>query len=211
MKNLRVLVRERLLREAAVSASRAAAQGYALVRDETGTKYCLIDPDYLDSEIALISEDDPQVLTRVPKLAHALAMTTVIVGYLWLTGTSDPSVMQVDVVAAKSGYGPLMYDIAMSHRFITSAVNGDTSPDAEGVWKRYYKRDDVAHVEFPQKRAVKPWLAQAYRLQTPVDVGSLTDNYDLIQNQLAHVVVPHVLTRAVLMAGSSWAMGEING
>lgn len=121
----------RALLEAAVASS-AAAKSLALFR-KSGSGgnviYVLYDPSTL--EASLQDSGDP---------------TNVIFGYLdvkphkadcWGAG-------EVKFAAAQKGYGPLMYELAMSDfpngimpdRFSTSAA-------ARNVWKRYAQRPDV--------------------------------------------------------------------
>lgn len=59
--------------------------------------------------------------------------------------------------AAKSGYGPLVYEIALSSDEVTKKNNGlipdsgSVSRDAQAVWNKFYQRGDVEVVDLTNK------------------------------------------------------------
>ena len=64
-------------------------------------------------------------------------------------------VWEVANVEAESGYGPLLYDIAMEMVYLLDdgGLMPDrtmVSPDARGVWRRYYDRSDIGKGALPE-------------------------------------------------------------
>ena len=64
-------------------------------------------------------------------------------------------VWEVANVEAESGYGPLLYDIAMEMVYLLDdgGLMPDrtmVSPDARGVWRRYYDRSDIGKGALPK-------------------------------------------------------------
>jgi hypothetical protein len=85
------------------------------------------------------------------------------------------SVRFVTGVAAESGFGPLLYEIAMRSVWL-APDRGHVSDDASNVWLRFSQRDDVHHVELPLEHSAHDddyWLDRAYRLKNKIDVTAL--------------------------------------
>lgn len=133
MEPLRRAVRHIL--EAAVASKQAAGQGLALYRKGTGVSvvYVLYDPAKLSEQIPLWQDAGGDV-------------SQVIYGYLdvkphkgdcWNAG-------EIKFSAAQKGYGPLMYELAMSD-FENGLMpdRNSTSAAARKVWQVYNQRSDV--------------------------------------------------------------------
>lgn len=146
MKALRQAIRQIIL-EAAVASTQAAGQGLALYRKGTGVSvgYVLYNPAALATELPAYGEGGGDI-------------TKVIYGYLdvkphkgdcWNAG-------EIKFSAAQKGYGPLMYELAMS-----DFENGlfpdrlSTSDAARNVWKKYAQRSDVAKKPFDDAKNPK--------------------------------------------------------
>ena len=73
--------------------------------------------------------------------------TYILVGQLWRGYDATCDAFFVQQVAAKKGYGPLMYDLAMEASYpkgLTADLKSGTSDSARGVWEYYRtKRPDV--------------------------------------------------------------------
>ena len=99
--------------------------------------------------------------------------------------------------AAEHGYGPLIYEIALSSDEVTKK-NGvllpdsiSVSRDAQGVWSKFYKREDVEVVDLEQEKGCSGYRvnrfgglsqgnfkAMGIRLKEPLDVSSLIEQHE---------------------------------
>ncbi len=145
MEPIRRIVRHIL--EAAVASKSAASQGLALYRKGTGTSvvYVLYNPAKFAEEL--------------PKYQDAGGdVSSVIYGYLDVKSHKGDcwNAGEIKFSAAQKGYGPLMYELAMS-----DFENGlfpdrlSTSDAARNVWKKYVQRGDVAKKPFDDVKAPK--------------------------------------------------------
>jgi hypothetical protein len=142
-KALRQAVRRIL--EAAVGSGQAAGQNLALLRKNNGGNvvYVLYDPSKL---AAAMDEGDPG---------------GVIYGYLDVKPHQGDAwnAAEVKYSAAEKGYGPLMYELAMSDFHALMPDRLSTSQAARAVWQKYASRadvekkpfDDVSHPKTPTK------------------------------------------------------------
>lgn len=102
-----------------------------------------------------------------------------------------------DLVEADDGWGPLLYEVAMSYAqasgtwFVPAA---DLSPDSKAVWRKFYDRPDVAREPLPPESVARlraemskpirpgsggepgtlesePFRAFRYRLRRPLDLS----------------------------------------
>lgn len=145
MDPLRRIVRHLL--EAAVASTQAASQGLALYRKGTGVSvvYVLYNPAKLAEQIPLWRDAGGD-------------LSQVVYGYLdvrphksdcWGAG-------EIKFSAAQKGYGPLMYELAMSdfEGGLMSDRNS-TSDAARKVWKTYNQRADVQKKPFDDPKNPK--------------------------------------------------------
>lgn len=132
---LEELVESILIQEKAITSGQAETEGHALfISRDGGLKFILYEP------LALLSVMDGtayQEGTDGPE--------NVIVGYIKISNKNSDEcdgVWTVSNSAAREGYGPLMYDIAMSHispQYMT-ADRDSVTPEAHDVWKFYYSK-----------------------------------------------------------------------
>ena len=145
MERIRRIVRHIL--EAAVASNQAASQGLALYRKGTGVSvvYVLYNPAKLMEEL--------------PKWQDAGGdIASVIYGYLDVRPHKGDcwNAAEIKFSAAQKGYGPLMYELAMS-----DFENGlfpdrlSTSGAARNVWKKYAQRTDVGKKPFDDAKNPK--------------------------------------------------------
>ena len=135
-----------------------------------GTSFNLVDP----------------VKTRLNKKPYILA-------HLGTQNWSSKTVY-VSSSAAHNGFGPLIYDLAMSHctkkGIGLTSDRTQTSPSAMRVWFYYYKhRTDVVKLPFDSKRFHKYGefhyeLNHEYKLKIPLDVSELILNGERLQKEL---------------------------
>ena len=142
--------------EAAVASGQAAGQNLALLRKNNGDNvvYVLYDP----SKLAVgMDEGDP---------------AGVIYGYLdvkphhgdaWNAG-------EIKYAAAEKGYGPLMYELAMSDFHALMPDRLSTSTAARAVWQKYAARSDVE--KKPLDNVADP------KTPTKADDAKLIPDYD---------------------------------
>lgn len=139
--HLRQLVRTIL--EAAFNNEHAASKGLALMikKIQNGlTEYTLYDPNILKNYLAM------NVDQVWDKAARKSIFGTIVVsrqhGKCWDGG-------EVVASAAESGYGPMMYEIAMQD--FPGGLFSDrdsVSNDAKNVWKKFDQRTDVEKLPF---------------------------------------------------------------
>jgi hypothetical protein len=70
----------------------------------------------------------------------------IALGYISFAYYSDLDVFSVGGVYSKNGYGPLLYEIAMTYIYpkgLTLSQDGGTSGDAQNVWEKFVLRNDV--------------------------------------------------------------------
>ncbi len=140
-RDLRKLVRSLL--EAAVAGKTAAGQGLALLRSNkgAGVEYVLYDPKKFY-----------ELTQGIPKdMLETIDPDEVIYGYLDVRPhkTDCWNAAEIKFAAARQGYGPLMYEMAMSDfGKIMSDHGAGSSPSARGVWQKYADRPDVKALPF---------------------------------------------------------------
>lgn len=90
--------------------------------------------------------------------------------------------------AATKGFGPLMYELAMSSLGQTWIMpdRASVSSDAAGVWNRFYDREDVAKKQLKNCKQFKnPSLNFAYTLLSPRDVSGIETRSNQLLEKVA--------------------------
>lgn len=106
--------------------------------------------------------------------------------------TYAPGLDRVGNVAAEKGYGPLIYDLALSLEKNWLCPDTRPRPMAQIVWKYYYEnRPDVdkilieditQHKNHRQLNPDSPWLWYGYKIKKPVDgIDELFENGNKIK------------------------------
>lgn len=178
------------LLEAAVSPASASEQGLALSVFDDGNKtvFTLYDVAALIKTVEELFEN--RYLTH-----DAVRMSDdAIVGMIEIFRAANPcnGANEVTGVAARKGYGPLLYDIAMSTNGPLIADRSAVTPAAAKVWDAYAWRSDVTSKELddidnpqtpdpnddcrvyddPSKSAMN----SSYDIQNKVDTNKLKQN-----------------------------------
>jgi hypothetical protein len=145
MENVRRIIRHLL--EAAVGGQQAVANELALYRKGMGEAvvYVLYDPTTLEEQIPLYQDGAGDI-------------SSVIYGYLkvWPHSGESWNAGEVGEAAAKKGYGPLMYELAMSD--FENGLMPDrtsTSAAARNIWKVFNQRTDVGKKPLDDKKNPK--------------------------------------------------------
>jgi hypothetical protein len=131
---------------AAIAPESATKQGLSLFVADTQDKKTLVLYDPKGAGKAL---ENSRTAKKITEDDYMNALESCVIGFMVL---KKPSYKQrgaytVDTSAAKGGYGPLMYDIAMSHFGKITPSRKSVSPAAEGVWNYYaFHRKDI-HME----------------------------------------------------------------
>lgn len=132
-----------LVSEAAVAPSAAASNGLALCIQgyQNSVRYTLYSPSAFQ-EFLQTNDYLPDSYDEVPNGIFAYFQTT--------GGPADScaGASEVSVSSAQKGYGPMMYDVCMSHLYPTPIMPDRTNVTgaAANVWKYYLKRNDVQKV-----------------------------------------------------------------
>lgn len=142
MNKIRTLVR--FIVESAVTGEQATSNELALVRQKEGhvIVYVLYDPRAVNQ---FIESSD------YPKMNLSPHLDNMVYGFLAVQphegGCWDAS--EIKNAAAKQGYGPLVYDLAMSDSNGIMPDRISVSKDAQNIWQFYAKkRSDVSRKKF---------------------------------------------------------------
>lgn len=201
---------QRILQEAAVSPSEAAQQGIALYTFGSGllTTYALYRArgdlfenlrDYSERGGITLSPSSIRGDIYVPVVKEAfVGAMRVVPG----SGRDDPAT--VDGVVAEHGYGPLLYDIALSYNPQLSP-DDTVSPAAQEVWRHYQtiravdrrvKRKavpaDVLYRE-PNERFTKPRVSLRDRGTKLSEVSSLKKAHSAFEDRIENYKQSQVL------------------
>ena len=154
----------RYIREAAVSYQQAASQGLALFNKDG--RFVLYDPNGMLRALQTRNPEEQSYSEMDAALANN------IYGYIELADVPRGEAWGASMVrqsAAKKGYGPFMYDIALTLAGSIVSDREKVSPAAEKVWQGYQKRSDVK--KYPLDDITDP--------QTPTEV----DDGDVFQGR----------------------------
>lgn len=105
--------------------------------------------------------------------------------------------------AAEKGFGPLMYEIALSSG-IAGLIpdNNGTSASARNVWRKFYEREDVEVIDIPEgdceaykSHVVKntkdrTFIPKAIKLKNPIDYSGLEARHQEIRTMLREPLEP---------------------
>jgi hypothetical protein len=141
-------------------------------------------------------------------MARALVAASAVRGCMVLSQPSKrcDGALYVSSVAADKGFGPLLYDFALSSARIMPDRKVVTSA-AQRVWKYYYEsRDDVEKVQLSDCKKQKdarraPWLDCWYRLKQPISAGSLLAKHENVVAQLRSELSQMEVYAALASAG----------
>lgn len=234
MTGLRHLIKEFLVLEAAASASAASSKGFALVMQEYDllSAFVLYDTNYYLSQLKkLKSEDDNLKFEDAERVFEDPAG---VVGVIFTDSDAAPCYHSATVAqsAASEGFGPLIYDIAMSYSpdKTLSPDRDSVTPGAYEVWKYYYhKRNDVSKKKFDNvKNPITPpeeddcevfsdpkryELNFAYSKQSSTNISGLVSNHNDLMDQLPEIVGKQMdfnkpIKEALLTAANEYFSGK---
>jgi hypothetical protein len=176
--------------EAAVSISQAQEQGLALLiqSPSPGTvRAILYDKNFVEQNINAIKKTKSKKYL-LPAI-HAFIIVQPTTG-----SCAKNNLSEVTAVAAKKGYGPLIYDIILSfiHPNYLTSDRSNVEPAAFNIWYTYFhSRNDVSKSPLPNScKLPKDYqdlnppnpLAFKYKINTPLNLQPLIDHHDLIQS-----------------------------
>jgi hypothetical protein len=186
-------VNDRLLREYIKLALHESARGFdglALSKSESfvGVIFTLWDQKSLRDVVKSVAEDNTLAQSNdgtnarfaaIIRVAAYRSITQWVVGMIDLVRHHNElwNAWEVRASAARKGYGPLMYDIAMSECGCITSDRRNVSDSAERVWSHYFnRRPDVSHLPFDDiKNPQTPPVVDDARLhgmeagQSPLD------------------------------------------
>lgn len=138
--------------EAAVAIDSVANKGIGLFADydKTHPSFVLVDIKDAKHEIAGIGasiEADDENYPDVDDLVDSITGKIRIVGAIGLEKYDDCMFYSVAYVVASKGYGPVLYDIAMTYvtqeHFALTSDREIVRPQARNIWMKYLQRNDV--------------------------------------------------------------------
>lgn len=140
-----------IMQEAAVDVS--AAKNLALLSFPAGNvyKFVLFDPSAAKASFKPFVGQQVRLNGPLANSPEA-AMLSAVKGYIALkkpTTETQWHAAEVTASAAEKGYGPLIYDVAMSKLDWITSDRHSVSPEAEKIWAFYKnRRPDVNKLEF---------------------------------------------------------------
>lgn len=208
-----------ILKEAAISPDAAAQQGLALLIVD-GRRFFLYNPEIL-KKIAIKHKDD-EYFNKFSVLNDD--HPGLIVGFISLSVPADGVCYNAKEVlgsAAEKGYGPLMYDIAMSYTDQMMSDRNSVSQSASGIWKHYKnKRSDVKKLPFddidqpqtpPEEDDCKVFpgrdeLNYAYSSKSNVNISGLVKNHQDFMKEFSEQMDldEHDLVRMIKISGEQF-------
>ena len=140
----------RKLLEAAVVGQAAAGQGLALFRTNksNNVEYILYDPKAFFEKAQGLPADE----------LSGIDPSDVVYGYLNAKPHQGDcwNAAEIKFSAARKGYGPLLYELAMSDfGKIMSDHGAGSSQSARSVWQKYAQRSDVKKLPFDDQKNPK--------------------------------------------------------
>jgi len=102
-------------------------------------------------------------------------------------------IWEVSDVEAESGYGPLLYDLAMEMVYLLDdgGLMPDrtmVSPEARAVWRKYYERGDIDKAALPEdmfeteRMSERPEYMRYYYYKANTDHMSRLNSLDLLKS-----------------------------
>lgn len=193
------------MQEGAASVAGAESQGLALFSSRE--KYILYNPKFYSEKIKVAIDADGSDLD----VEDILAEEDGIFGFIMLGDKESDcyGASEIHASAAQKGFGPLMYDIAMSNVDALMADRVSVSQSASKVWQVYNnKRPDVEKLPFddvdnphtpPKEDDCRVYpdrdeLNNAYKLKSSVNVSGLVKNHHSFIEQLQKFLEQKQLT-----------------
>ena len=81
----------------------------------------------------------------------------------------------VDLSAAEKGFGPLLYEIAMTKFGFIVPDRFSVSQRAKNLWLKFYNRNDIAKEPLPEtiRKHSEDFLNYRYTVKTPINLSKL--------------------------------------
>lgn len=81
----------------------------------------------------------------------------------------------VDLSAAEKGFGPLLYEIAMTKFGFIVPDRFSVSQSAKNLWLKFYNRNDIAKETLPEtiRKHSEDFLNHRYTVKTPINLSKL--------------------------------------
>lgn len=166
---IEVAVEKELLGEVAKSEQELSSNGYGLYIQRTG----------------------PKIVFIVYSTNLVKDMQAAIVGYNEIHHSPECGNWKEKYVAGLRGYGPLLYDLAMSY-IAPDSLRADTtyvSSKAQNVWNYMFnnRKDDFDITEIQGKmckstvlqgKTKLPAVKYAYAIKNPIDFSALVNNHE---------------------------------
>ncbi len=237
MDSIRKYLRNVLITEAAASVSEAQGKGFALKKVYAGadTIFLLYDPNfYLDQ----LKNWKKKRKIQEFNVDTAFQSSSGIVGMVAIRYTNEDDgncygALVIQASAAEKGYGPLMYDIALSLSPSSTLIpdRNSVSKQASGVWKYYLnnrsdveknKLDDINNPKTPPEEddceiygdKNRPELDYAYTINSSPSLGPLFTNHEKLLSDLEKLVeddYSHIVEEALKKAAIELFQSKYKG
>lgn len=139
-----------IISEIAVTPKIARENQFALFTN--GRFFVLYDPEIIKQNLnKLQTFTRKQFKMKYTQFIGEAYTSNAIVGFISISKPVGCSVFKISLSAAKKGYGPLIYDIALSSQGSLMPDRVVVSPSATNIWKYYNeKRSDILKTKLPK-------------------------------------------------------------
>jgi hypothetical protein len=175
---LTILELRSLIKEAMVTAEQAVSQNIALYSSESGNSiwFMLYDSHVIAGSYHMFAPSEP-----VKNM-----LLSAIYGVMWLEFNHDFDAYEVHLSKADHGYGPLLYDIAMSTGLSLIPDQNSITPDAMNIWKNYMSRKDIKKTPIISDRE-EPWMNVKISGAT-VNTNALRAKHNITKKKIESIV-----------------------
>lgn len=216
MRTIRKLIREQLVQERAKDMRSANNLGLCITSVNNKKFYILVDVDAIASNVNKVNDvDDMFGYVNNEDIAGTVIVGMMRVNEKYKSSNKQWGAAEVEMSAARKGWGPFLYDIVMSSEeaLVPDRGEGDVSPDAQRVWNFYFtNRRDVKHKLLDDENAPKTLtprddtselhdggekspLNYAYSTRKRIPINKLINNYKKISKNVSEeALVAHSMT-----------------
>lgn len=203
---IRRLIREQLVQERAKDMRSANNLGLCITSVNNKKFYILVDVDAIMNDVNKVNDiDDMFGFANDENTAGDIIVAMMRVDEKYKSSNKQWGAAEVEMAAAKKGWGPFLYDIVMSSEgaLVPDRGEGDVSPDAQKVWNFYFtNRKDVKHKLLDDENAPKTLtpkddtselhdgeekspLNYAYTTSKNIPINKLITNYKKISKDVS--------------------------
>jgi hypothetical protein len=174
------------IEEMAMQPAQAAEAGVALLESEDGEEFVLFDAGEAYKHVQQLATQGFTKSGNLITIIKPIVDLIRIVGAIGITEKPECKAFYVSYVVAEKGYGPMLYDIAMSKAndkgMGLMPDRGIVRPGARGVWKNYmYNRADVKKIGMEDQKCDIKFRATDDKEETALNARYYLQNKPNIQ------------------------------